>query len=358
MCMTQAYGDVRVLILAGGSGTRLWPLSTDQTPKPFLPLAGGKSLLEETARRAERLVPSSAVFFSARDAHLPLLSTVFPGVDPSRFILEPERRNTAPAIGLSTVILGEEDPEALIVVLPSDQAVTDEAVFEKSLRWAIDAAREQGVFVTLGIPPVRPETGFGYLETDPLESELPVRRVVRFVEKPPLETARTYLESGRFFWNAGIFVFKVKALLKAMETHCPDLLEAVQEAACKRRKGDDEGFRNAFGRARKTSIDYAVMEKVTGVLTVPCSCGWSDLGSWDAVWDFRQTVSQDNIFAGPVEASASSGCLALAGERPITLIGVSDLVVVDSSQGLLVTRRGASDLLRDFVEKKLAQGSR
>jgi len=345
---------VRALILAGGSGTRLWPLSTDDRPKPFLPLSGKTSLLRETFDRAARVTGEDNVLFSARASHAPHLGREFPGLSAGRLVLEPERRNTAPAIALAALAVSEEDPDAVLVVLPSDQAVQDADGFHRALSLAVEGARAGDAFLTLGIPPSRPETGFGYLEAG-RETSPGVREVVRFVEKPPLADAERYAASGNHYWNAGIFAFSVRLLFSEMERLCPDVLASMRVARAARLAGDGSGFDAAFRACRSISIDYAVMEKASAVRTVPCACGWSDLGSWEAVLEFRGGGDGRSVLSGPAIEEGGSGNLVLAGERPIRLLGLSDVVVVDSPDGLLVMKRGASDLLRASVEKSLAE---
>ncbi len=346
---------VRALILAGGSGTRLWPLSTDDRPKPFLPLSGGASLLRETHERAARLCGGENVLYSARASHAPHLAQEFPGLDAKRLVLEPDRRNTAPAIALAALAVAEEDPDAVLVVLPSDQAVRDGDEFHRALSLAAESAAAGDAFVTLGIPPTRPETGFGYLEAGP-ETSPGVREVVRFVEKPPLADAERYAVSGSHYWNAGIFAFSVRLLLSEMDRLCPDVLAAMRAARAAMRAGDAAGFDAAFRACRSISIDYAVMEKARAVRTVPSSCGWSDLGSWEAVLEFRGGGEGRSVLLGPAIEEGGSGNLVVAGDRPVRLLGLSDVVVVDSPDGILVMKRGASDLLRASVEKSLAKG--
>jgi mannose-1-phosphate guanylyltransferase/mannose-6-phosphate isomerase len=269
-------------------------------------------------------------------------------------LLEPERRNTAPAIALSALAIEELTPEATLIVLPSDQGVADSVAFGAALRQAVDAARREEVFVTLGIPPVRPETGYGYLETADGD-RASVRRVIRFVEKPAFAKAKEYLASGRFFWNAGIFVFQIRVLLNAMQEFAPEILAAVREAHEARRRGDDAAFRAAFGRSPKLSIDYAVMEKAREVRTVPASCGWSDLGSWESVHDFRPKDQNGNVSEGNATLIGTTNSLVLSCGKKVTVIGLDGVVVVDSPDGLLVSRKGRSDELRDFVEAELAR---
>ena len=348
---------VFALILAGGSGTRLWPLSTDERPKPFLPLAGGASLLRETYERAAQVAGGENVLFSARASHAPHLAREFPGLAARRRVLEPERRNTAPAIALAALAVADEDPGAVLVVLPSDQAVRDPEEFRRALSLAVASARAGDAFLTLGIPPSRPETGFGYLEAG-REASRGVREVVRFVEKPPLADAERYAVSGNHFWNAGIFAFSVRLLFAEMERLCPEVLASMRAAHAARRAGESSAFDAAFRACRSVSIDYAVMEKAAAVRTVPSACGWSDLGSWEAVFEFRGGADDRSVLSGPALEEGGSGNLVLAGERPVRLVGLSGVVVVDSPDGLLVMRRGASDSLRASVEKSLAEARR
>ena len=305
-------GGLRALILAGGSGTRLWPRSTDERPKPFLALTGGESLLRETFRRATALAGADNVFVSGRAAHAPLLAAELPGMTRSHFVLEPVRRNTALAIALSALAASEGAPDTVLAVLPSDQAVRDEAAFLAALRTAAEAARTNDAFVTLGIPPTRPETGFGYMEVEGEEKkeesslngkrgkEPAARRVVRFVEKPSLSTAEAFVASGRFFWNAGIFAFRTSLLFEEMERVSPDILKIARLAHAARKTGDS--FTEVFSLSPSLSFDVAVMEKARQVLTVPCACGWSDLGSWDAVFEFLGGAPGRNVLEGPAAA--------------------------------------------------------
>lgn len=393
----SSSGGLRALILAGGSGTRLWPRSTDERPKPFLALTGGESLLKETFRRASALAGAGDVYVSGRAAHAPLLAAELPEVSRSRFVLEPVRRNTAPAVALSALVASEDAPDAVLAVLPSDQAVRDEAAFLAALRTAAKAARTQDAFVTLGIPPTRPETGFGYMEVEEREEKISageeekrghekgtgepkisengkrdgnrgsVQRVVRFVEKPSLARAEEFLASGRFFWNAGIFVFRTSYLFEEMERVCPDILNVARRAQAARRAEDSFTFEEIpssassslfaeiFSSSRSVSLDVAVMEKARRVLAVPCACGWSDLGSWEAVFEFRGGAPGRNVLEGPAAVVEGSGNLVLADGRPVRVVGLSDVAVVDSPDGILVMQRGASDALRRSVEEGLSR---
>jgi mannose-1-phosphate guanylyltransferase/mannose-6-phosphate isomerase len=373
----MADAPVRALILAGGSGTRLWPRSTDARPKPFLALAGKDSLLRDAFRRAAAVAGERNVFVSGRAAHAALLRAELAEVPESRFVLEPMRRNTAPAIALSALVASEGGADPVLLVLPSDQAVRDEPMFLAALRAGAAMAAQEDAFVTLGVPPTRAETGYGYMETleeheDKREISssgrehragdargetaygLGARRVARFVEKPDAARATEFLASGRFLWNAGIFLFRASLLFEELARTAPAVLDVARRALPAHRAGDLSSFAQIFSSSPSVSIDVAVMEKARRVLTIPCPCGWSDLGSWEAVFEFRGGVPGVDVLEGDGACAGGSGNLVLAGARRVRVVGLSDVAVVESPDGLLVMRLGASDDLRRVVEKGLA----
>ena len=311
----MADASVRALILAGGSGTRLWPRSTDLRPKPFLALAGGESLLRETYRRAAAVAGPDRVFVSGRTSHAALLRAELPEVPESRLVLEPVRRNTAPAIALSALAACADDANAVVLVLPSDQAVADEPAFLAALRAGAAVAAREDAFVTLGIRPTRPETGYGYMEMAEETEEKKEISVARFIEKPDAARAAEFLASGRFLWNAGIFLFKASLFFEELARTAPAVLDAARRAWAAHRAGDLPSFAEIFSSSPSVSIDVAVMEKARRVLTIPCACGWSDLGSWEAVFEFRgagPARTSSRATAPPRAARGTSSSRALA----------------------------------------------
>jgi mannose-1-phosphate guanylyltransferase len=242
--------------------------------------------------------------------------------------------------------------------------VRDEEAFLAGLRAAAEAARTHDAFVTLGIPPTRAETGFGYMEVDEEETLNSVQRVLRFIEKPDLARAEQFLASGRFYWNAGIFVFRTSLLFEELSKTSPEILNIARRAHAARKAAapstfeedpSSSSFTEIFSSSPSVSFDVAVMEKARHVLTVPCACGWSDLGSWDAVFEFRGGAPGRNVLEGPATCVEGSGNLVLAEGRPVRVVGLSDVAVVDSKDGVLVMRRDASDSLRRSVEEDLSR---
>lgn len=280
--------SIHPVILSGGAGTRLYPLSRPEMPKQFLALAGDRTLIQQTAQRAARYgAPSIIGNHGHRDLIARQLTQA--GIDPRAVILEPMKRNTAPAAAVASLLVAQADPAGLVFLLPSDHAIMDEAAFHKTVEIAAPAA-SQGFIVTFGIAPDRPETGYGYIQKG--SQVVPgVLSVARFAEKPSLDKAKSYLASGLYCWNSGMFLFRADAMLEELQRHAPRVLAAARAAiATSKHDGafvllDDA----AFSASPDISIDHAVMEKTGRAAVVPCDIGWSDIGSWSALWRFSQT---------------------------------------------------------------------
>jgi mannose-1-phosphate guanylyltransferase/mannose-1-phosphate guanylyltransferase/mannose-6-phosphate isomerase len=350
--MPQTETRIRPVILSGGSGTRLWPLSRSERPKQLLALNPPGTMLQATAARAADsrlflppIVVANAVH--AEDIGAQLGAT---GTTPDALILEPEGRNTAPAIGLAAALQAQIDGAVPLLVMPSDQVIADVAAFHRAIAAALPVVRE-GWLATFGIRPLIPETGYGYIEVAE-EIALGVNRVARFVEKPDRATAEAYLASGRFVWNGGIFLFRADAFLDALGQHMPVARDAVLSSiAGARRSGalvrpDPE----AFARAPDESVDYAVMEKADRVAVTPVDMGWSDIGSWDALYDFAAKDGDGNCNAGAVIAIDTSNSMIRSEGPLIAAVGVSDLNIIATDDAVLITPRGASQNVKLAVE--------
>lgn len=345
--------DVFCVVLAGGSGTRFWPASRRLRPKQLLPLgpAAPHSLIRRTVDRLLRLAPREQILVSTgthlRDATLAEL----PSLGPACILAEPQAKNTAPCIAWAAAVVADKNPDAVICVLPSDQHAADEAAFVSAMKDAIEAAR-QGYITTLGIVPTRPETGYGYIERGDRRGE--VELVGRFVEKPDRATAEGYVASGRYLWNAGIFVFRAADMLTAIERHLPEVDAALQVF---RRQGlqDEAACHSFFDRCPSISIDYGVMERAERLAVVPAEFGWSDLGSWESAWELGRRDDQGN--AGPEGAiwiDARNNLvedLRTPDGRVVALVGVSDLCIVQTEDALLVMPRDRSQDVRQVVEQ-------
>jgi mannose-1-phosphate guanylyltransferase/mannose-6-phosphate isomerase len=327
---------IHPFILSGGSGTRLWPLSRRAYPKQFLALTGERSLLQQTVERLDgpEFGPASVL---ANNDHRFIVAEQFQelGLTPQDIILEPFGRNTAPAALVAALSLAERDPDAIALLLPSDHIIRDSATFRETIVAGLaDAAA--GHIVTFGIRPTAPETGYGYIETT---GEGRHRDVVRFVEKPDRATAEQYLASGHFLWNSGIFMYRAKDMIHAFERHAPQFLAPCREALAKARR-DLDFLRldaDAYGRCDNISIDYAIMEKASGIRCVPLETDWNDLGAWSAIWQVMDKDTAGNVATGDVMLhdvsnsyvhSVDGACLSVLGLDNILAIATKDAVLI------------------------------
>ena len=350
--------QAKPVILCGGSGTRLWPLSRAGFPKQFLCLTGNESLFQGAAKRLMALssehVDVSAPLIVTNEEHrfLVLEQLREIGVEPGAALLEPVGRNTAPALTLAALAALENGDDPVLVVTPADQTVADASAFNGAMHDAIRQAAE-GAIVILGVTPDRPETGYGYIQAVVAHTSTLV--VERFVEKPDEATARQYLAEGGYYWNAGMFVLKASVWLQAIESFRPDIA-ATTRAAWARRSTDAAFVRpgqGEFADIPSDSIDYAVMERCPGssfpIRMAPLNAGWSDLGAWDAVWSVLPKDGQGNAHVGDVLATDSRNTLVHATNRLVALVGVQNLVVVETPDAVLVADRSRSQDVKHIV---------
>jgi len=367
--MTQALNNIHAVVLAGGSGTRFWPLSRETCPKQMLQIVGEDTLLRQTIKRINGFVPPENIWIvttedKAQDIrfHIEHLGSQAKEI---QFIKEPIGRNTAPAIGLTATYLDHLFPDSIMIVMPSDHAIPDTEKFLNDLRLAIEGAKENHL-VTLGIKPSKPETGYGYVKVNH-SSEMKVEGFFKaecFVEKPDLETAKKYLSDGDYFWNSGIFVWKTSTILSEIETHLPFLYKTLKEIESilfepyqtnkpnqPNKPKELNKLNRLYSSLEPISIDYGIMERSSNILMVPATFHWSDLGSWAALDEIIEKDDAGNIHKGNTIDIGSQNSTVFAGERLIATIGLKGMVVVDTPDATLVTPKGRVQEVRRIVDE-------
>ncbi len=322
-----------VCILAGGSGERFWPLSRRALPKHLLNLFGETTLLEQAVRRVEQAVSRDRIVILTNEVQLEATRRLLPFLDPAQIVAEPAKRDTAPAAALATALARERHPDAVVALLPADALIHDGEAFSRQLAQAFAAAAEGKAFVTLAVHPVYPATGFGYLEVGGPTSVPGFLQVLRFVEKPDERTARDYLKTGRFGWNAGIFVWSVAFFLKEADHLQPALADFVREWPI------GPGWEARFAALPKISVDYALMEKATAVWTAWADFDWDDVGTWTALPTHLGEDARNNTVRGAGIVVDGSYNIVVSSGRTVVLYGVDDLVVVESADAVLVCPR-------------------
>ena len=351
--------SLHAVILAGGSGTRFWPLSRTKRPKQFLALATDRSLITETLARVSPLAPPQRAWVICGRDHASLVRAELPTMLPARVLVEPAARNTAPAIGLAAIHALHADPDATLAVLPSDHHIARPEAFRAALARAEQAAQD-GTLVTLGIKPTRAETGYGYLRRGAARGEN-LFAVEAFVEKPDAPTAEKYLRDEAYAWNAGIFIFRADAILAAIERNLPALHTGLQAIAAQiGREGEASALAEIFPRLASISIDYGVMEpegKAGRIALVPGDFGWSDVGSFDALSDVKPLDARGNLLSGDAIAVDCDRSIFLSENgRTVAGVGLRDLIVVDAGDAVLVLPRDRAQDVRAIVEALKSAG--
>ncbi|MFC3440442.1 mannose-1-phosphate guanylyltransferase/mannose-6-phosphate isomerase [Sphingobium rhizovicinum] len=351
------------VILVGGSGTRLWPLSTADRPKQFLPLTSDCTMMEETLRRVSGRPGFAPPILVTGDRHVGILGELLKatGLTASAILVEPEGRNTAPAVAMAAHWIAQRDPDALMLVMPSDHVIGNLAAFHQRIADALPVARS-GRLVTFGVQPDHPATGYGYIAKGaPLDGDADIHEISEFVEKPTLSVAQSYLDGRRHSWNAGIFLFTASAFLSELALLAPDVAGPMAQAMA---EAVDDGTLTrpgaaSFGAATNQSIDYAVMEKTRRAVVVPVDIGWSDVGSWDALWAIRGRDERDNSITGPaVVEDGSRNLIFVDGGPPVGALGVSDMVVISTAEAVLILPRNRSQEVKTIMEAHRALHAR
>lgn len=347
------------VILSGGSGVRLWPLSRTMYPKQLLPLVGERTMLQDTALRISSLADGGPVTCICNEEHRFLVAEQLRecGGSQALIVLEPCGRNTAPAVAVAALLALERHPESLMLVMPADHVLLDTEAFASAVARGRQAA-EQGALVTFGVVPSAPETGYGYLRVDPSVGPASEASPVRgFVEKPTRENAEAYLASGEYLWNSGMFLFRPESYLEELGANAPAMLEACREALlCSKRDLDFLRLDpEAFAACPADSIDYAVMEKTSRAMVVPLDAGWNDVGAWSSLWEVQERDEQGNVKRGDVLVHEVRNSYVHATSRLVAAIGVEDHVIVETADAVLVASKDRVQEVRKIVDELVRQ---
>ena len=351
-----------VAIMAGGIGSRFWPMSRIAKPKQFIDVLGtGKSLLQATYDRFLPICPKENIFVVTNEDYVDLVRTQLPDLHESQVLAEPMRRNTAPCIALAANVIAERDPEARMVIAPSDHLILNDADFQAVIVQAVDYAGTHDDLVTLGIRPTRPDTGYGYIQFVE-EGRQGVFPVKTFTEKPNLELAKTFMRSGDFLWNSGIFVWRVQTILQAFQQHLPEIGDAFRDLRPHFGQADEKDFvRKAYSVVTNISIDYGVLEKADNVMVIPASFGWSDLGTWGSLYekyhrDYLGNAAQGNN----VMIYDATNCMIMApDDKLVVLQGLDDFIVIDTPDALLICQKEKEQFIREIAsDVKRKKGDR
>lgn len=348
--MNNAYA----VVMAGGIGSRFWPMSTASYPKQFHDILGtGESLLQQTIRRLHRFCAIENILIVTSDAYADLVKEQLPDLPHNNILCEPARRNTAPCLTYAVAKIAKRDPNAVMVVTPSDSVVTKEEEYEEFMRKAMEAAAGGDRLLTLGIKPHRPDTGYGYIQfsNETLDGADEVHKVKTFTEKPDLTHAKMFLESGDFLWNAGIFVWSVKSIENAINNHMPDLAESFFGSEAYDTDGEVDFIEEVYASCVNESIDYGIMEKATNVYVVPAEFGWSDLGTWGSLYEQLDLDKEKNAIVGKktLVQDAEGNMIRVPNDKTVVVQGLKGYIVVDTPERLLICKKEDEQMIKSFV---------
>ncbi len=343
--------NIYVVIMAGGTGTRFWPYSRDAKPKQFLDVLGtGRSLLQMTFDRFKEITTEDKIWIVSNEKYQDLIKSQLPQLESHQILLETEKRNTAPCIAYASYKIMKKDPNAVLVISPSDHAIFNEKAFVNVINASAEAADADEKLITIGIRPNRPETGYGYIQYIS-QPGVPVKKVKTFTEKPEADLAAKFLESGDFLWNSGIFVWSIDSIVKAFEEHEEEIATLFADGLSEYYSDNEQAFiRKAYSQCKNISIDYAIMEKASNVYVVPGEFGWSDLGSWNALHEIKEKDENDNVIEGDVMTYDSNDNYIKAKKNKITVVqGCEGFLIADFDDVLLICKKEDSSIFRDFT---------
>lgn len=350
--------------MAGGVGSRFWPLSRTQKPKQFLDILGiGKSLLRMTYERFAKIMPPERIYVVTNNDYLELVKEDLPELAVSNIICEPARRNTAPCIAYASYKICTLNPDAITVVTPADHLILNEDIFLENVKIGLDAAANTESLITIGIKPTRPDTGYGYIQFSPKHSNTynaDIKKVKTFTEKPELELAKTFVESGEFVWNAGIFIWSLKSIIKAFDEHLPEVNDLFKENTKAYNTNKEWNFiRQAYSVCPSISIDNGILEKAQNVYVIEAGFTWSDLGTWGSVYEQVKHDKHDNAVIGKhVMFYNSSDCMVRVPEDKLVVIqGLNDYIVIDTESALLICKKSEEQAIKEIVNQvKIEKG--
>ncbi len=352
---------MHAVIMAGGKGTRFWPRSREKKPKHLLDIVSNRTIIQETVDRIKPLIKPRNILIVTGKKHARELMKQLPEVPAKNILIEPIGRNTAACIGLAAVHIQKKAKDDVMVVLPSDHGIGDPERYRTVIAAAARAAEKENALVTIGIEPTSPHTGFGYMEGGPSIGQVAghaLLRVKSFREKPDRKQAQAFLQSGNFFWNSGMFVWKASTILKEIERFLPDLYSGLMTIKASLGKSSEtKTLSTIYKGLTPISIDYGVMEKAKDVFVIPASFDWSDVGSWDALWEISSKDGRGNALAGGSQAifESTENALVYSPDKLVTLVGMKDVIVVETKDALLICKKGRSQDVKKIVDALAAK---
>jgi len=354
--------DLRIVIMAGGSGTRFWPLSRQKEPKQFLPIISEKTMIEETISRLLPRIPISNISTIANSQQTEMIKRLLPEIPEKNLLVEPQGKNTAPSLMLATAQVYLQNPKAIVAALPADHLIQDSSLFLRRLEAAAAAASSGQHLITFGVPPTYPATGYGYIQftvENPLRfGEEPFHPVQQFKEKPDLKQAEAFLERGNYYWNSGMFLWQAEVFADKLKQHAPSLFPSWQRILEAMRDTNESRLASVFEEIPSISIDYALMEKAEGTLMGKGDFGWSDVGSWSSLLDIWPQDGQGNALKGETATLDTRRCLVYNPHKFTALIGVQDLIIVDTEDALLIAHKDQDQRVKDVIELLKQKGKK
>lgn len=342
------------LIMAGGKGTRFWPLSTEKKPKQFLNLLADKTMIQMTVDRLRNLIPTDRIFIVTSEMYKELVKEQLPELPEKNIILEPVGRNTAPCIALSAMLIEKQFKDSTIAVLPADHLIKDENEFNDVLKVACTyVENNEEHIVTLGIKPSRPETGYGYINYSDKIHEInnhDIIKVNKFVEKPSLEIAKRYVELGNYLWNSGMFVWKAKTIIELCKLYIENTYEILNEIALCKEEEFEEKLNEKYQYVDNISVDYGIMEKASNICVIPSDFGWDDIGTWDAVERYRVKDTNDNIYEGNIKSIKSKNNIIISKSKSITILDIENIYCIETDDGIFIGKKESINNLKNIKD--------